>query len=193
MLLIPILNLTSTVSFARLFLSFDNYCAAFLPTAKKNEERAQLVVQEAEDTKKERRPKPIDEMKRLLNRNAARVYLVHIITTAVLPTKYGTVVPPRSRYLVYISICFFRVFWVWRHTERWWVIVRGVATPLGGQRLLRGTIVNRTCGIHKNLYIQQFIPTKFGPINCGPLDIEVNLTRTPPRGDRIAALKDHSL
>ena len=34
--------------------------------------------------------------------------------------------------------------------------------------LLRGTIVNRTCGIHKNLYISPFLPTIFGPINYGP-------------------------
>ena len=30
---------------------------------------------------------------------------------------------------------------------------------------LRGTIVNRTCGIYKNLYIQSFLLTIFGPIN----------------------------
>ena len=34
--------------------------------------------------------------------------------------------------------------------------------------LLRGTIVNRTYGIHKNLYIEAFLLTIFGPINYGP-------------------------
>ena len=34
--------------------------------------------------------------------------------------------------------------------------------------LLRGTIVDRTCGLHKNLYIQPFLLTVFGPINYGP-------------------------
>ena len=34
--------------------------------------------------------------------------------------------------------------------------------------LLRGTIVNRTYGIHKNLYIQHFLLTIVGPINYGP-------------------------
>ena len=34
--------------------------------------------------------------------------------------------------------------------------------------LLRWTIVDRTYGIHKNLYIQPFLLTVFGPINYGP-------------------------
>ena len=34
--------------------------------------------------------------------------------------------------------------------------------------LLRGTLVNRTYGIHKNLYIFTSLPTIFGPINYGP-------------------------
>ena len=34
--------------------------------------------------------------------------------------------------------------------------------------LLRGTIVNRTYGIHKNLYITPFLLTIFGAINYGP-------------------------
>ena len=34
--------------------------------------------------------------------------------------------------------------------------------------VLRGTIVNRTCGIHKNLCIRLFLRTIFGPINYGP-------------------------
>ena len=34
--------------------------------------------------------------------------------------------------------------------------------------ILRGTIVNRTYGIHKNLYVQAFLPTIFGPVNYGP-------------------------
>ena len=36
--------------------------------------------------------------------------------------------------------------------------------------LLRGTIVNRTDGIHKNLYIAPFLLliTMFGPVNYGP-------------------------
>ena len=33
---------------------------------------------------------------------------------------------------------------------------------------LRGTIVIRTCGIHKNLYIYPLLLTIFGPINYGP-------------------------
>ena len=34
--------------------------------------------------------------------------------------------------------------------------------------LLRGTIVNRTYVLHKNLYISPFLLTIFGPINYGP-------------------------
>ena len=34
--------------------------------------------------------------------------------------------------------------------------------------LLRGAIVNRTYGIHKNLYILPFLLTIFDPINYGP-------------------------
>ena len=34
--------------------------------------------------------------------------------------------------------------------------------------VLRGTIVNRTYGIHKNLYIKPFLLAIFGPINYGP-------------------------
>ena len=34
--------------------------------------------------------------------------------------------------------------------------------------LLRGTIVNRTYGLHKNLYIDLFLLTIFGPIYYGP-------------------------
>ena len=34
--------------------------------------------------------------------------------------------------------------------------------------LLRGTIVNRTYGIHKNLYVEPFLLTIFGPVNYGP-------------------------
>ena len=34
--------------------------------------------------------------------------------------------------------------------------------------LLRGTIINRTYGSHKNLYIPLFLLTIFGPINYGP-------------------------
>ena len=34
--------------------------------------------------------------------------------------------------------------------------------------LLRGTLVNRTYGVHKKLYIQPFLLTIFGPINYGP-------------------------
>ena len=33
--------------------------------------------------------------------------------------------------------------------------------------ILRGALVNRTCGIHKKLYIKLFLPTIFGPINYG--------------------------
>ena len=38
----------------------------------------------------------------------------------------------------------------------------------GKSLLLRGAIVNRTYGTHKNLYIYVFLPTIFGPINYGP-------------------------
>ena len=38
----------------------------------------------------------------------------------------------------------------------------------GIHKLLRGTIVNRTHGRHKNLYIKPFLPSIFGPINYGP-------------------------
>ena len=43
-------------------------------------------------------------------------------------------------------------------------------TQAGRPNLLsRGTIVNRTCSIHKKeLYIQSFLPTIFGPINYRP-------------------------
>ena len=34
--------------------------------------------------------------------------------------------------------------------------------------LLRGTIVNRTYGTHKDLYISPFLPSIFGPIYYGP-------------------------
>ena len=34
--------------------------------------------------------------------------------------------------------------------------------------ILRGTIVNGTYGIHKNLYISSFLLTLFGPLNYGP-------------------------
>ena len=34
--------------------------------------------------------------------------------------------------------------------------------------VLRGTIVSRTYGIHKNLYMYPFLLTIFGPINYGP-------------------------
>ena len=33
---------------------------------------------------------------------------------------------------------------------------------------LRGTILNRTYGEHKNLYVSLFVPTMFGPIYYGP-------------------------
>ena len=34
--------------------------------------------------------------------------------------------------------------------------------------ILRGTIVNRTYRTHKNLYLQHFLLTIFGPVNYGP-------------------------
>ena len=57
-----------------------------------------------------------------------------------------------------------------------WAATRG---PLGlvlmflpgfgyGYVVLRGTIVNRTYGTHKNLYIYLFLLTIFGPIYYGP-------------------------
>ena len=39
---------------------------------------------------------------------------------------------------------------------------------LGTGELLRGTIVNRTYGTHKNQYISPFSPTIYGPIYYGP-------------------------
>ena len=35
-------------------------------------------------------------------------------------------------------------------------------------RLMRGTIANRTYGMHNNLYIKPFLLTVFGPINYAP-------------------------
>ena len=40
--------------------------------------------------------------------------------------------------------------------------------PALWRKLLRGGMVNRTYGTHKNLYISFFLPTVFGPINYGP-------------------------
>ena len=34
--------------------------------------------------------------------------------------------------------------------------------------LLLGTIVNRTCGAHKNLYVSLFLLVIFGPVNYDP-------------------------
>ena len=34
--------------------------------------------------------------------------------------------------------------------------------------VLRGTIVNRTYGTDKNLYVEAFLPTIFSPVNYGP-------------------------
>ena len=34
--------------------------------------------------------------------------------------------------------------------------------------LLRGALVNRTYGVHKNPYISPFLPTIFGPVNYAP-------------------------
>ena len=41
-------------------------------------------------------------------------------------------------------------------------------SPLLDQGLLRGTIVTKTYGAHKNLHISLFLSTIFGPINNGP-------------------------
>ena len=40
--------------------------------------------------------------------------------------------------------------------------------PVCDTNLLRGTIVNRTYGLHKNLHICPFLLTRFGPINYAP-------------------------
>ena len=40
--------------------------------------------------------------------------------------------------------------------------------PDRGGILIRGTIVNTTCGKHKNLYIYLFIPIISGPIYYAP-------------------------
>ena len=45
------------------------------------------------------------------------------------------------------------------------VVVRGCYSRVG---LLRGTIVNRTYGVHKKLHIYLFLLTIFGPIYYGP-------------------------
>ena len=42
------------------------------------------------------------------------------------------------------------------------------STVLLQKNILRGTILNRTYGRHKNLHISLFLPTRFGPIYYGP-------------------------
>ena len=44
----------------------------------------------------------------------------------------------------------------------------GTTVCEGNSTLLRGGIVNRTYGTHKNPYTSVFLPTIFGPINYGP-------------------------
>ena len=44
----------------------------------------------------------------------------------------------------------------------------GFGFVLLGDRILRGTIVNRTSGMHKTLHIKPFLLTIFCPINYGP-------------------------
>ena len=57
-------------------------------------------------------------------------------------------------------------FWGRLYSElEWFVLKTGLQSRKG---LLRGTIVKKTCGIHKNLYISPFLLTIFGPINYGP-------------------------
>ena len=46
-------------------------------------------------------------------------------------------------------------------------------------RLLRETIVNRTYDTHKNLNVQPFLLTIFGPVNYGPPQYQVNAFRVP--------------
>ena len=41
--------------------------------------------------------------------------------------------------------------------------IKAVCAQIGTGVLLRGTIVNRTCGTHKNLYIYLYLLTIFGP------------------------------
>ena len=49
--------------------------------------------------------------------------------------------------------------------------------------LLRGTIVNRTYGTHKKLYIFLFLLTKFGPIYHGPRNHSGSLEEFKPSGN----------
>ena len=48
------------------------------------------------------------------------------------------------------------------------VVLAGCWYYGAGEALLRGTIVNRTYGTHKNLYVPLFLLTIFGPINYSP-------------------------
>ena len=47
-------------------------------------------------------------------------------------------------------------------------VMPGIITIFSRLLILRGTIVNRTYGIHKYLYISPFLLTIFGPINYVP-------------------------
>ena len=44
--------------------------------------------------------------------------------------------------------------------DAWYDLVPSLVLP--------GTIVNRTYGIHKNLYVYTLLLTIFGPVNYGP-------------------------
>ena len=66
-------------------------------------------------------------------------------------------------------------FWKGNRDSRWLRVVEGgILVCCCGVRgyvvfeLLRGTIVNRTYGIHKNHDISPFLLTIFGPITYGP-------------------------
>ena len=53
---------------------------------------------------------------------------------------------------------------IWKHTRREIFVPFRIYLFV----LIRGTILNRTYGTHKNQYISLFLPTIFGPIYCGP-------------------------
>ena len=48
------------------------------------------------------------------------------------------------------------------------ICVQGFTSDYKDTKLLRGTLVNRTYGMHEDLYISPFLQTIFGPINYGP-------------------------
>ena len=73
---------------------------------------------------------------------------------------------PCARVCECVCVCF--LFFVYREV----VVPAGdaarVLPPCLWGTVLRGTIVKRTYGMHKNLYISLFLLTRFGPIYYGP-------------------------